>query len=237
MAQQRHSNRLWDLSFQQHDFRQPGQVRGDLVFISAFNIPLLIPAVATSGLEALSTLTAKAMLRDIFARHPLSRLLLKRGRFFGLWILVVCETLRLRMFAQWPCRFRLNLLLYSVDDCDAGECCNNGAPNCWNQWTTPGSVTAGYPYARLTSSIDSYSLAAKSDSAVKLAFNTSYAGTNLDALPAVYITLESNPEELASKSYSRGFLFAGLMTGFWPILGAALSLCCVLMASGKGSSD
>jgi hypothetical protein len=112
-------------------------------------------------------------------------------------------------------------------------CCSTSSISCWNAFTTPGSVRGGYPFVRYSSSIDSGYQSARSSACNALAYNSSFSGASLCSLPTVYLTLDSNPEELASKNYSNGMIFAGVMTGLWPCVAAIIIGVLALIAAGK----
>jgi hypothetical protein len=117
---------------------------------------------------------------------------------------------------------------------DASDCCSKSSSTCWNSYTTTGTALNAFPLFRYMSAIDSKYEAARQASCNMLAFNTSATGSYLCSLPAVYLTVDANPEETAARNKSRGFLFAGLMTGLWPcVLGVLVAVIALLALLDK----
>jgi hypothetical protein len=98
----------------------------------------------------------------------------------------------------------------------AEGCCDASGVWCWSNFAAPGAVTGAYPYVRFASTVANEMLTARLTSCDKLSFNSSVTGSQLCSLPAVYLTIDSDPERVARVALTNGMTFAGIMACLWP---------------------
>ncbi len=97
-----------------------------------------------------------------------------------------------------------------------GDCCTPTGTTCWNDASSPGSVSGAYLQVRRAEYILTPYSDARINACARLAFNTTYSAASICSLPTVYLTLDSDPEETRDSLYSRGMTYVGVMTGMWP---------------------